>query len=275
SLGFTRVTDKASPYASSHLDISKNDYIQYPIQTISYMSGDSDELGMVLASLFEGAAVKTALIPLANDFAVAVNLELSSKAVAGIFSDPEQLLLIGDDYYLPISINSISKGFNAAWKAASRQIKAEMEKGELSVVVLSDAWTSYPPLGMSGKKNIAKPSASALVARASRELDVFTAENLRPKIREYESKISSGKANDEDRIALGLLYVRSGDINSAAIVFKEMADNGNIQAMNNLANTYMLQKDLKSAKKWYENVLEKDKDNSVAKKGLERIANEK
>ena len=275
SLGITRITDKASPYASSHKDITKNDYIQYPFQTLTYMTGDSDEIGIVFASLLEAVSVSTALIPLSNDFIIAANLEMSSKAVAAIFDDPEQLLLIGDEFYLPLSMNSIGKGFNGAWKAAARQLKEEMNKGDISFVVLKDAWQVYPPLGISAKRNIAKLSPASLTAKASRELEIFTSENLKPKIREYESKISSGKANDEDRIALGLLYVRSGDINSAAIVFKGMADKGNISAMNNLANTYMLQKDLKSAKKWYENVLEKDKDNSVAKKGLERIANEK
>lgn len=45
--------------------------------------------------------------------------------------------------------------------------------------------------------------------------------------------------------------------------------------MNNLANIYILQKDFSSAKRLYEKVLEKDDKNGIAKKGLERIANEK
>lgn len=275
TLGLSRVTDKATPYSSMHLNTSKNDSIQYPFQTFQYMSGDSDELAIVLASLLQAVSVDCALIPLNNDMIVAVELGMTSKAVGAIFENPDLLVLIGDEYYLPLSINSIGKGFNESWKAAAASLKQEMAKKIPDFVVLKDAWQIFPSLEMSARRNVVKPSASTLVARGSRELETFMAENLRPKIKTYEALVSSGKAKDEDRISLGLLYVRTGEINSASIVFKNLADKGNISAMNNLANIYILQKDYASAEKWYKQVLENDKDNSVAKNGLDRIANEK
>lgn len=275
SLGIQRIADKVSPYVTSHGDTTKNDYIQYPFQTLTYMSGDSDELGIVFASLLEAVSVDAALIPDENDFIVAAELGLSAKGVEGLFADPDQLVIIGDEYYLPLSANNLGKGFNAAWKAGSRQLRAEMEKKTPDFVILKDAWQSYPPLGLSVKRNVAKPSSASLIARASRELESFTSDNIRPKIRASEALVSSGKATDDDRIALGLLYVRAGDTASAAAIFRPLSDKGNITAMNNLANIYILQKDFSSAKRLYEKVLEKDDKNGIAKKGLERIANEK
>ena len=275
SLGIQRIADKVSPYVTSHGDTTKNDYIQYPFQTLTYMSGDSDELGIVFASLLEAVSVDAALIPVENDFIVAAELGLSAKGVEGLFADPDQLVIIGDEYYLPLSANNLGKGFNAAWKTGSRQLRAEMEKKTPDFVILKDAWQSYPPLGLSVKRNVAKPSSASLIARASRELESFTSDNIRPKIRASEALVSSGKATDDDRIALGLLYVRAGDTASAAAIFRPLSDKGNITAMNNLANIYILQKDFSSAKRLYEKVLEKDDKNGIAKKGLERIANEK
>ncbi|MCF0242099.1 MAG: hypothetical protein HUK25_05635 [Treponema sp.] len=275
SLGISRVTDKATPYAQSHLDYENNDYIQYPFQTLTYMTGDSDELGIVFASLLEAVSVGAVLIPLENDFIVGANLALTEKGASAIFDDIDQLLLLNDSYYLPLSMNTIGKGFNASWKEAVKQINAGIETGDIECVIVEDAWEVYPPLGLSGKRNIVKPTAQALSAKAKKELDTFTAENLKPKIKAYETLVSSGNATDEDKNALGLLYVRCADYKSAVTTFKPMAEKENISSMNNLANVYMLMKDSASAKKWYEKVLEINKDNKTAQKGLERIANEK
>ena len=61
------------------------------------MSGDSDELGIVFASLLEAVSVDAALIPVENDFIVAAELGLSAKGVEGLFADPDQLVIIGDE----------------------------------------------------------------------------------------------------------------------------------------------------------------------------------
>lgn len=71
---------------------------------------------------------------------------------------------------------------------------------------------------------------------------------------------------------LGLAYVRAGQYENAIKEFLKGAAAGQISAMNNLANVYMLQKNYQAAEKQYKNVLAIDSQNKTALKGLENIS---
>ena len=77
---------------------------------------------------------------------------------------------------------------------------------------------------------------------------------------------SSGDSNK-----LGLAYVRAGQYSNAKNEFSKAAAKGNVSAMNNLGNVYMIEKNYTAAEKQYRQILAVEPDNKAAQKGLENV----
>lgn len=271
TIGIDYVPGVNTPYSTYHLDMDAVDSIQFPFQTLTYKSGDVDDLAVLTSSLMQAVGIDTALIPLTDDFVVALSMNATEKGVASLVNNPESVIVYNDEVWLPLSMKNIKNGFNASWKSALEAIAAEEEGSEM--IILRDAWASYAPVGISGNAQNVKYETAALKKRADKDLSEYLQNEIQPKIR-TQAALAQSNPTEANLNALGLLYVRSGDYKNAKDAYNKSAKLGSVSAMSNLANIALLEKNYADAKSWYNKVLEINPEHSGAKKGLERIANE-
>ncbi|MDR1933226.1 MAG: hypothetical protein LBQ57_10450 [Spirochaetales bacterium] len=269
--------DDQTPYISYHKDASLVDYIQFPFQTLAYGSGDMDDLGLLYAAALESAGIKTALIPLEDDFLVAFSLGISESGAAALFTNMDNVLVLDDEVWLPVSFASFREGFVNCWYAGMNRLNAAIAAGaDIGIVLLRDAWASYPPAAITSQEaQFAKP-AEVLVTRAV-ETDMmrYISAEFGPRILELRQQLRVQGESAALYNQLGLLYVRSGMYAEAKTEYQRAAALGSVPAMVNLGNIFSLERNFTAAESWYSRALQADPSNSAAASGLNRIITER
>lgn len=274
--GITCEENSDTPYNSFHINPEVLDYLQYPYQTLSYRSGDKDDIGILFSSMLESVDIPAAFIPLENDFIVAACLGDDSNSLRNMFNGDERILSVDNKIWLPLSMSEIEKGYMSSWAKAVSEINYLLENDEdVDFIILSDAWMSYPTAGFSSNEtNVKLPAEKNLYAAGENVLNQYINQEYGPQIASLQARIKSEGASVTLYNQLGMLYVRAGMYDNAVSVYEISAKLGSIPAMNNLGNICTLQKKYKTAKSWYEKVLAIDPTNETALRNLERIATE-
>ena len=276
SLGVVYEEKSDTPYDSFHLSPSELDYVQYPYQTLSYRSGDKDDIGILFMSMLESVGIGAAYLPLKDDFIVAIELGEYKPALLNLFNNTDNLLVVEDKVWMPVSMSVINKDFSEGWKKGVEKVNEALESDDdVDFIVLSDAWLTYPPSGFSsGETNSKIPSEKDLVKAGENAVAKYIAQEFGPQIAAVQAQIKSegGSVNLYNR--LGLLYVRAGMYDNAVSIYEVSAKMGSIPAMNNLGNILSLQKKYAKAKEWYEKVLAIDPENETARKNIIKIETE-
>ena len=263
-IGMGYSEDNITPYSTYHYGYEM-DSIQYPLQTLQCLSGDYDDLGILVCSCLQTINVPTGYIPFDNDFIVLVKLDIGAKQALNNFASTDGLVIDyeEDQVYLALSMANIEKGFTASYKAGAEVVVKCFSNEDVyyDFIDTTDAWTNYKPVVFSTSSSITTPKQDALV------------KNIRAAIQDYISSdieaVIKRARNEGDSNKLGVALVRAGRYTEAKKEFQKAADRGSIAAMNNVANILMIEKNYTSAAAQYKRVLDKDPQNSVAQKGLE------
>lgn len=257
--GITYSQDKMTPYTEYHLS-DKADFVQFPLQTLNCLSGDYDDLGILVASCLESVGVRSAFILTNDDVLVLVSLGIDPSSVDSHFTDQDQLITIDDEVYLILSMANFENGFTASRKAG-----AAADISDAEFIDIHSLWEAYSPVAFSGSgTNFKKPVQSEIEKATESAIKDYVKSELNPII----SKVSStGNFNK-----IGVAYVRAGLYDEALAQFKKSAAQGNVSGMNNLANIYTIQKKYYEASEMYKKVLTLKPENKTAMKGLEAVA---
>lgn len=269
-------TNSDTPYSTFHLDSELLDYIQYPYQTLSYKSGDRDDIGILYMAMLSSVGINTAFIPLENDFIVAFDLGVDASRAGTLFDGYDRILVVDDSIWIPVSISSMNEGFVNSWYKAIVELQELTENEEdFEFILLSDAWQTYPPAGFSGKETSGSmPSETSLTSAVENDIARYITAEFGPQIAALQNRIKAEGASVTLYNQLGMLYVRAGMYSSAIPVYELSAKMGSVPAMNNLGNICTLQKKYLEAKKWYEMALSVEPTNATALKNLDRIITE-
>lgn len=257
--GIVYSKDKITPYTEYHKS-EQLDKIQYPLQTMNYLSGDYDDIGVLLMSCLESVGVQTGYLVLDDDFIVLVNSGVKAGAELNAFSNADGLV-IDDSVYFGLSMADFDKSFAASRKSASKKIaKAVSESGDtLEFTNVHEAWKMYSPAAFSGYGTNFEKAGQASITKA-----------LNAAVQDYkdtdltEVLARARKTGDSNKI--GVVLVRLGRYSEAASEFSKL---NTVAAMNNLANVYMLQKNYSAAASTYKKVLAKEPENRIALNGLD------
>ena len=257
--------DKTTPYSEYHLG-DKPDYIQYPLQTMDFNSGDLDELGILYASCLESVGIGTAFIPMEDDFVVLVDTQLKPTSATNHFANTDNLVITEDKVYYALSMAVFEQGFTKSRERGDELIEKinNSEDVYYDFVETHIAWENYPPAIYTGYGDVLeRPSQTAVEAIFKAAVEDYIKSDL--------SVVIDRARKTGDSNKLGLAYVRAGQYANAKAEFSKEAAKGNVSAMNNLGNVYMLEKDYTAAKKQYEQILAIDPKNKAASKGLENV----
>ena len=257
--------DKTTPYSQYHLS-NKADYIQYPLQTMDFSSGDYDELGILYASCLESVGIGTAFIPMEEDFLILVDTQLKPSSAASHFANTDNLVITDDTVYFALSMASFEEGFTKSREKGAKLI-AQINQSEdvfYDFIETHYAWQNYPPAIYTGYGDVlSRPTQSAVETLFKDAVNEYISSDLSAVI---ERAKKSGDPNK-----LGLAYVRAGNYSNAKSEFAKAAAANNISAMNNLGNVYMIEKNYSAAERQYKQILAIDPKNKAALKGLENV----
>ena len=126
------------------------------------------------------------------------------------------------------------------------------------------AWNNYPPAIYTGYGDVLeKPTQATVEALFKAAVTDYINSDLAVVIKRARD---SGDSN-----RLGLAYVRAGQYTNAKNEFAKAVAKGNVSAMNNLGNVYMIEKNYSAAEKQYKQVLAIEPNNQTALSGLENV----
>jgi hypothetical protein len=274
--GISYSFDNATPYMTYHLDQELIDYVQYPFQTLAYHSGDYDDLGLLLASALESVGIKSALIPLENDFIVAFYLNISQKEADNLFDSTDRLLNMGEGYWIPLSMSVLREGFINSWYRGLENLYAAIDNNEnINLVVLQDAWATYPPTGITGSEaQFQKPVEEKIIGAVETDLMRYITAEFGPKIKAVQDDMKREGPSRTLYNRLGLLYVRAGLYDQAKEQFLESSQLDSASARINLGNIALLERKYEEAEEWFLGALEINPDSQAAAVGLEKAQTE-
>lgn len=260
--GVTYSNDKVTPYREYHLS-DRMDSIQYPLQTLQYLSGDYDDLGILVCSCLQTVNVSTGYIPLDDDFIVLVKLGIPPRNAASHFASRDGLFIDeeNNEVYMPLAMSRLENGFYACLKAGREALKkcSSNPEGYYEAVDTVAAWASYKPAAFSNNSSVKSPRQEELVKRIKAAIQDYVSGDMEAVIRRERS------AGDINK--LGVALVRAGRYAEAKAEFQKL---NSVSAMNNLANIYMIEKKYASAAAQYKKVLARSPDNKIALKGLDK-----
>lgn len=274
SYGLKYVIDPKGSYATMKGKSEAVDYLQFPIETLTYRTGDCDDLSTLYLAMLESVGIETAFITVPGHIYAAFAIDANIQSVKGIFNDLDKLIFAADKIWVPIETTALGKGFAEAWTLGAREWKEAERQHAASLVPVHEAWRTYEPSFISSSEKqdvVAKFPDTAVVAQAyttamkslaNRELSamVSTASNGSP----------ANNQSPKTRNHIGAIYARYGMMDTAEAAFKDAALSGYIPALINLGNIRFREKEFIGAADYYRKALTAQPENADATLGLSR-----
>ena len=269
--GVIWAADPSTPYREFAKTGDKLDYLQYPYQTLAYKSGDSDDVSVLMAEALESVGISSALVPLDDEMLVAFPLSGKEATIRSSLSSAVDLVFVGEQAWLPLESSKIREGFLSAWQGGSKKWKeAEAAGRKPGIMVVSEAWKAYPPVGLPAVDfRPPKPMEEQVGLAFENVLGRFIAKEIDPKVKAYQAELSNGDS-PKVRNTLGVLYARYGLLAEAKDQFVKAVAKGYSPAFTNLANVAFLLKDYETAARWFEEALKVTPNSKAALIGLAR-----
>ena len=245
---------------SSYIELSKSgeapDYLQFPVQTLDYRTGDCDDLSILYASMLEAVGVEAAFITVPGHIYTAFKLGQDLDAAKKVYSTVSDLIVNEDGtVWIPVETTMLDKGFLAAWAAGAKQWREASANKTQSLIPIRKAWDLYAStwFGSTEQQDVVtrfpKPET---VAQGYTTLERQLAEReLAPLVKDLQDRI---KARSSALLInkLGTTYARFGIYDKAEAQFKLAAASNYAPALQNLGNLYYLKGDYKNAAAQYE-----------------------
>lgn len=251
--------------ASSYIELSENkfslDYLQFPVQTLSYKAGDCDDLSILYSALLESIGIETAFITIPGHIYMAFSLNMNPAEAEKVFPDSDDLIIYNEQAFIPVEITMIQDGFMKAWQMGAKQWVESNSEGTASFYPIHDAWRTYAPVGIAAPNTRIEGIPEDQIIRAyNLELGKFIERQIGSKVKSLQERI--GQNNDPKLInRLGVLYARFGLYDKAKVEF-EIAVNAQFQpALVNLGNILSIQNKYQEALESYRQAAETSPDN--------------
>jgi len=267
--GVTWSADPTLPYAAARQDPASIAYIQYPYQTLSYKSGDSDSLAILVAEALESVAIPAAIVPLPEQVLVAFPLDMPASRARSTFSNPDDLIYRGDRAWVPLAVSLMRDGFLRSWKGGAELWRAHSGDNPQFVEV-EDAWKEFLPLSLADVDfRPIRPSETAINAAFDNVVSRFVTAEVGPKAKRIAEGIQ-GAGTGRQWNSLGILYAQYGLYEEANANFGKAVAMDYGPAVVNYANVCFLLKDYASASTYFRRALDSQPENKTALLGLAR-----
>ena len=270
--GLVWTADPNIPYVEARKDPSKLAYIQYPYQTLSYKSGDSDAIAIAVAEALESVAVPAAIAALPEDAIVAFPLDMGEAQARTTFSNLGNFIFEDGKAWVPLRASMMRDGFLRAWQAGADLWKADSEgQGpKPTLVKVDEAWKEYQPIALADVDfKPPKPPEDAIDLAFDNVLGRFVTVEVEPKAKRLLAGIS-GDGTGKQWNSLGIVYAQYGLYQEARAQFEKAVGMNYLPALVNLANVAFLLKDFDASAASFQKALGIQPGNKAALIGLAR-----
>ncbi len=273
--GLVQGVDPTSPYKKLRAEPDATAYIQYPYQTLSYKSGDSDAIALTVAEALESIAIPAALVPLPDDVIVAFPLKMSASEAMTTFITPGDFIYEGNQAWVPLQASRIREGFLSAWVGGAklwREATSVQGSAAPRLLRIEQAWKKYAPVSLADAyfKPI-RPTEDQVDLAFENTLGRFVAHEITPRVQRLMSEMGGpGGGTGRQLNSLGILYARYGMYAEAKTQFEKAVAQGFAPGITNLANVAFLLGDYRTAADFFKKSLALNPDNGGALIGLAR-----
>jgi tetratricopeptide (TPR) repeat protein len=268
--GLTWTEDPHLPYSIARKDNAKVAYLQYPYQTLSYKSGDSDALAFVMAEALESVAVPAAIAALPEDVIVAFPLKMDVDEARLTFSSLRDFIFESGVAWVPLRASMIRDGFLRAWQAGAELWRSQPKDSTARLIKIEEAWKDYSPIALADVDfRPVKPAEEAVVLAFENTLGRFVGAEVEPKLQRLLAEMGDSPTG-RDLNNLGVVYAQYGMYDEANAQFAKSVATGYSPALVNLANIAFALKEYEIAAAYFEQAIKAQPENKVALLGLAR-----
>jgi len=272
--GIGYVVDPRTPYAEFSKSDFELDYLQFPIQTLTYRAGDCDDLSILYSALLESIGIETSFITVPGHIYMAFALDIEQKEAEKLFSSTNDLIFLDDNTWLPVEITLVKGGFMKAWQSGAREWRNNKKIEKAAFYSIHEAWNTYEPVGMTEMdRGIVYPESARVMERYRKEMDRFVTREIHEKVADLKADIAKSGNNPRLINKLGVLYARFGMYKEAEVEFRKVvARSDYVPALMNLGNINYLNGKIEESRDYYLRVLDRSPDNTYALLGLAKAS---
>jgi len=270
--GIGYVIDPTTPYAELSQNKFSLDYLQFPIQTMSYKAGDCDDLSILYCALLESIGIQTAFITVPGHIYTAFLLDMDPRESTQLFASSDDLIVRGNRIWVPVEITMIQEGFVDAWRMGAKQWREHADAGTAALYPIESAWNTYAPVGITDvSERLAEISMGRFNDAYNSELERFVEREIGQRVNYLKDRIDASSNSSKLRNKLGVLYARFGLYDKAEAEFQQAASAQHAPAYVNLGNLAYLEKDTERAGEHFREALRIEADSIGALVGLAKI----
>ncbi len=246
--GIGYVVDPTTPYEELSENQYTIDFLQFPNETLTYRSGDCDDLSIMYSALLQAINIDTAFVTIPGHIYLAFALDLSPEDGSRLFSNPDNLIFRDGNTWIPVEITMFSDGFLKAWEYGAREWRANEPDGNAGFHPITEAWKTYRAVDSPfDDSDIQVPEISEVLKSYNKELETFIRRDIETRREGLEKQIKESNNNPRYINRLGVLYARYGLMDDAGSTFKQGVSMNYLPSINNLANLYYMEEDFTEA----------------------------
>ena len=278
--GINYVPDPTTPYIEYVQNEEAIDFLQFPRQTLTFLSGDCDDLSILYAAMLQAVSVETALVTVPRHIYVAIKLSMDADTAARTFARPDDLIVRDDTVWLPVEVTRTQQPFSHAREVGARLWRQHEPRDEANFAELAEAWQEFAPVGLPGDDTVPLPELEPLRAAYVDELVAVVDSEIEERAGELLARIEGGARDPRVFNRVGTLYARFGRFGEARGHFESAVALGEYTpALFNLGNIHLVDGDLLQALELYQRAHERSPQNSSVLLGLvqvhERLRNQR
>lgn len=257
--------DPATPFTKMSESEKAIDFLQFPRQTLSYTSGDCDDLSILFSSLLEASGVETAFITIPGHIYLGLALKMSPAQSRRNFSRSDNLIILEDKVWLPLEITMVQQDFLKAWETGAKEWRENQSKDQAVLYPTREAWQTYQAVGFyESTASVDLPLKEDVLGGFTETLEIFISREIYPQVSKIETRIREEGEQPRFRNQLGVLYAKYGMLERAEDEFRQITRTQEyLPALVNLGNIYYAREDYLRALPYLERAEMIDRENKT------------
>ena len=276
SYGIRYEIDPTTPFSSFSEQTERVDFIQFPKQTLSYTTGDCDDLTALYTSLMESVGVETGIITIPGHIYMAFAMKSSPEDIRSNSSRSDEFIFRENKAWVPVEITMFQESFEEAWRTGAKEWRENSSRDQAYFFSTNSSWLAYQAVGYrESLGGVDMPSRSDVTAEFVKTISRYVQQEIYPQESAIRERMAFSDKKYIYQNKLAVLYSRFGLYDKAFQTLEEiLASRDYTPALLNKGNIYYLEKDFDNALTWYEKVLSVDENNSKALLGAARCNHE-
>lgn len=254
-MGMAYVPDPYNPYSSVSATQHAVDTVHYPRETLQRRAGDCDDTTVLMATLLGNVGIPAKIVDVPGHmFLLAgTGFHERNRLAMGV---PEEMFVISDEQvWIPIETTALGKGFAEAWRIGAESYSSWASRGQLELVDMTAAMGSYeaasPAFDGTGTVNLDNEKLGAMLASDAHAVQGWRDEYLASQYGDAreELTVTADALNN-----LAQVYMLAGKTEYARAKLEEMLlhDPESARAHNNAAGTYLAEGNIEKALEHFE-----------------------